>query len=230
MGQITLPDNPGIEINVKRSARARRLSLRVSSLDGRVTLTMPKGVPEAEGLRFLAEKSDWIRRAVAGVPEEVDITIGASLPVMGEMRKVVPGSTRRAALDGAHLVAPSARTGAAIRAFLKTTARDRIAACIDHYAPEVARTPGRLTIRDTRSRWGSCSHKGDLMLSWRLIMAPDHVLDYVVAHEVAHLVHMDHSPRFWSVVADLRPDWRQSRDWLTANGSALHRYRFDSVD
>src|SRR5690606_4279045 len=111
-------------------------------------------------------------------------------------------------------------------AFLKTVARDRLATASDRYAVALGRPYGRLTLRDTRSRWGSCSAAGDLMYSWRLVMAPAEVLDYVAAHEVAHLAEMNHSPAFWDVVARLCPDYRRHRTWLRANGGALHRVRF----
>ncbi|MEL6678764.1 MAG: M48 family metallopeptidase, partial [Pseudomonadota bacterium] len=93
-------------------------------------------------------------------------------------------------------------------------------------AARLGRRPGRSTLRDTRSRWGSCTSEGHIMLSWRLLLAPPQVLDYVVAHEVAHLQEMNHSPAFWSVVRDLCPDYERHRRWLHQHGADLHRYRF----
>lgn len=117
-----------------------------------------------------------------------------------------------------------------MEALLKRLARDQLGASVDRFAAALDRAPGRITLRDTRSRWGSCSSEGNLMFSWRLIMAPQRVLDYVAAHEVAHLMHMDHSPAFWSTVEDLFPDHRPERDWLRREGASLHRYRFRSDD
>ena len=227
MGQIRLPDNPGIQVTVRRSRRARRLSLRVSSLDGRVTLTLPRGVSETEGARFVAQKAEWISDALRAVPLDLPVGEGASIPVEGISRRIVTERRRGVALEGARLRAPNRGTASAIGGHLKHLARERAAAAIDRYAAMIGKSPGRLTLRDTRSRWGSCSTAGDLMISWRLILAPPEVLDYVAAHEVAHLVHMDHSAAFWSVVSRLRPDWRDSRDWLRAHGADLHRYRFE---
>jgi predicted metal-dependent hydrolase len=118
------------------------------------------------------------------------------------------------------------RLGRSIQAFLRTLARDRLAAASDRYAAALGRPYGKITLRDTRSRWGSCTSQGDLMYSWRLIMAPPAVLDYVAAHEVAHLERMDHSPAFWNIVARLCPDHARHRDWLRTEGTALHRVRF----
>jgi predicted metal-dependent hydrolase len=113
-----------------------------------------------------------------------------------------------------------------VAAFLRALARDRLAAASDRHAARLGRGFGRLTLRDTRSRWGSCSSAGDLMFSWRLVMAPPEVLDYVAAHEVAHLAHMHHGPAFWAEVRRLYGDHRAARGWLRREGAALHRFRF----
>jgi predicted metal-dependent hydrolase len=113
-----------------------------------------------------------------------------------------------------------------VGAFLKALARERLAEASDRHAAALGRGFGRLTLRDTRSRWGSCSPDGRLMYSWRLIMAPPPVLDYVAAHEVAHLVELNHSPAYWKVVTGICPDWKVHRNWLKTQGSGLHRLRF----
>ena len=115
---------------------------------------------------------------------------------------------------------------ARVKAWLKVRARDRLVAASDHYAALVGRRVSQVTLRDTRSRWGSCTADGALMYSWRLIMAPPRVLDYVAAHEVAHLLEMNHSQAFWDVVARLFPLWQQERIWLKTQGSALQAIRF----
>jgi predicted metal-dependent hydrolase len=118
------------------------------------------------------------------------------------------------------------RAGVRVGAFLKALARTRLAAASDKYAARIGRPSTRLTLRDPRSRWGSCTADGALMFSWRLVMAPPDVLDYVAAHEVAHMIEMNHSAAFWAVVAGLRPDWKAQRDWLHGQGSVLQGYRF----
>jgi hypothetical protein len=117
---------------------------------------------------------------------------------------------------------------ARIAAFLKVRARDRLAAASDHYAAQIGRKVVQISLRDTRSRWGSCTPDGALMYNWRLIMAPPAVLDYVAAHEVAHLIEMNHSPAFWAVVARIYPNWQVQRDWLKRNGAVLQAVRFDA--
>ncbi|SFO11518.1 hypothetical protein SAMN04487859_11636 [Roseovarius lutimaris] len=228
MGHHVLPGNPPVELSLRRSPRARRISLRVSGLDGRVTLTLPRGVPEAEALDFAHTKADWLRAQLAQRPAMVTVTHGLEIPVEGRVMRIAQGSGRRVVQDGITLQVPGAPETAAARleGWLKARARDRLAAASDHYAGLLGHGYSRITLRDTRSRWGSCSSSGALSYSWRLIMAPPEVLDYVAAHEVAHLAEMNHSPAFWAVVAQLMPGYGAQRAWLRREGGALHRYRF----
>ena len=115
-------------------------------------------------------------------------------------------------------------------ALLKELARERLATSARRHSRAVGREFRQLTLKDTRSRWGSCSAEGNLMFSWRLILAPPSVLDYVVAHEVAHLRHMDHSRAFWNVVRKVCPEYQAPRNWLRREGAGLHRYRFRPGD
>ena len=222
--RIRLRGDPGIEVTLRRSLRARRLSLRVSALDGRVTLTMPPRVPRDAALAFAEERQDWIQKARERAPEPVTVRPGIRLPLEGRWITLADG--RRTGLSGDVLTLAGARPGRAAQAWLRALARDRLARASDRHAARIGAEYARLTLRDTRSRWGSCTADGRLMYSWRLIMAPPGVLDYVAAHEVAHLVHMDHSRRFWDLVASLAPGWQAERDWLRTDGTALHRYRF----
>lgn len=226
---MVLDGNPPVEVVVRRNARARRLSLRVSRLDGRATLTLPRRVTEREGLAFLREREDWLRRHLAELGEERRPGIGSTVPFRGAELAIQGGAVRGPRLEADTLVVPDdpVRAGARVAAFLKVEARTALALAVARHAAALGRPYGRMTLRDTRSRWGSCSSRGDLMFSWRLVMAPAEVLDYVAAHEVAHLRHMDHSPAFWACVEELFPDHRACRAWLRENGPALHRVRFD---
>lgn len=220
----TLPGDPPFEIVLRRSAQARRMTLRVSALDGRISLTRPAGVTEAEAMRFAEQKAPWLRAQVARVTPVRAVGVGVAVPVEG-LPLVV--STGRPGIDRDGLrVSPARPAGPQVAAILKTLARERLVAAVSHHAEALGLSPGRLTLRDTRSRWGSCTGRGDLMFSWRLIMAPADVLDYVAAHEVAHLRHMDHSRAFWATVEETRPDWRVHRNLLRAEGAALHAWRF----
>jgi len=224
----TLHGDPQVEVTLRRSARARRFSLRVSQLDGRVTLTMPLRATLADGMTFLHEKTVWIRGHLQARPDSARVRIGDCVPFEGRTLPIKAGPVRGPRLcDGALLVPDApANTGRRVAAFLKHAARDRLAVASDRHATALGLGYGRLTLRDTRSRWGSCSSRGDLMYSWRLIMAPPEILDYVAAHEVAHLRQMNHSPAFWTVVMQLCPDYARHRRWLHQNGTILHAVRF----
>ncbi len=229
MGRLTLSGNPPVEVTLRRSARARRLSLRISQLDGRVTLTLPTHVPETEGMAFVRQKEGWLRGHLADRSGPVAVGLGAPLPVEGVLHEIRPGVGRSVRQEDGALLVPGAedRIAARLKGWLRTRARDRLASASDRYAARLGQTYTRLTLRDTRSRWGSCTHDGGLMYSWRLILGHPEVLDYVAAHEVAHLRHMNHSPAFWAQVETLYGDWRAPRKWLREHGAELHRYRFE---
>ena len=228
MGQHFLPGNPPVAITLRKTAQARRISLRISRLDGRVTLTCPLRVSDREALAFAHEKADWLRQNLIAHPGPARIGIGAELPFEGRLLRIASGTGRLVRVEGVDLLVPGApeRAAARIGGFLKQVARDRLAAASDHYAARLGRGYTRLSLRDTRSRWGSCTADGGLMYSWRLIMAPPEVLAYVAAHEVAHLAEMNHSEAFWSVVTRLYGDYRAPRRWLREKGGDLHRYDF----
>lgn len=228
MEQHVLPGNPPVALLLKKSARARRISLRVSRLDGRVTLTCPKGVPEAEALAFARSKAAWLRQTLADQQGTLTVTHGSEIPILGEMRQITQGTGRAVRLTDTALHVPghSDQAGARVQGFLKTHARARLTRAADRYAGALGLPYARITLRDTRSRWGSCTSDAGLMFSWRLIMSPEPVLDYVAAHEVAHLAEMNHSAAFWAVVHRLYGDHQAARGWLRENGHHLHRYRF----
>lgn len=223
-----LPGSPPVEIVLKRSARARRFSLRVSRLDGRVTLSLPARAREAEAMAFARAQEGWIRETLADMPQRAGVGIGSVLPVEGRMLLLAPGAGRAVRVEDDSLLIPGdpAQAGARAGAFLRALARERLVAASDRYAAMIGRRVERVTLRDTRSRWGSCAQDGALMYSWRLIMAPVSVLDYVAAHEVAHMQEMNHSAAYWEVVDRLYPGWQVQRKWLHAEGQALHQYRF----
>jgi len=223
-----LPGSPPVEIVLKRSARARRFSLRVSRLDGRVTLSLPARAREAEAMDFARAQEGWLRETLAGMPVRAGVCIGSMLPVEGRMLRLTQGAGRAVRVEGEAMLIPGdpAQAGVRAAAFLKALARERLVAASDRYAGMIGRRVERVTLRDTRSRWGSCAADGALMYSWRLIMAPPAVLDYVAAHEVAHMVEMNHSDRFWAVVERLYPGWQAQRKWLHTHGQALHSHRF----
>ncbi|AXI44948.1 M48 family peptidase [Sulfitobacter sp. SK012] len=228
MSEHILQGDPPIPLILRRSAQARRISLRISQLDGRVTLTLPKRLAEREALDFARSKEAWIRKHLDARGEDVVIGLGAELPLGGRMLKVQEAPGRRVVIseEGVFVPGPASRVPTRLQAHLREVARDRLAGACDDYAAILGRSYNRLSLRDTRSRWGSCTADGGLMFSWRLIMTPPEVLDYVAAHEVAHLAEMNHSQAFWDLVTKIYGDYAPPRRWLRTHGSTLHRYRF----
>ena len=228
MSDVFLPGDPPIPLILRRSARARRISLRISQLDGRVTLSMPARLAEHEAMEFARSKETWIRKHLDARGVDVTVGLGAEIPVGGQMLPVVSGSGRKVQIfaDSVAVPGPEGRVGKKLQAYLKEVARDRLAGACDDYAALLGKSYTRLTMRDTRSRWGSCTSDGGLMFSWRLIMTPPEVLDYVAAHEVAHLAEMNHSPAFWAQVERIYGAHKEPRKWLRKHGSDLHRYQF----
>ncbi len=225
--RTTLPGQPPIEMQVRHAPRARRISLRVSGRDGRVTLTIPPGASTTEAIGFAQEREDWLRRVLADVPPLERPAIGGRITIAGVLVPIVATSARRATLrEGAIRVPEHKPAGPELARYLKTLARDRAERSIARHVAILGRDLPTLSLRDTRSRWGSCTADGRLMLSWRLAMAPPEILDYVAAHECAHLMHMDHSSRFWSVTARLYPAWKAARRWLRDEGGRLQAVDF----
>jgi len=222
--------DPPVTVHLRVSARARRISLRVSRLDGKVTLTHPKGVPATEALAFAHDRADWLRGHVTEVPTIVPVVLGSQVLIEGDEVRILPGAGRRVVRSGDQLQVPGPdrRVPKQVETYLKTLARDRLAQASDAYAQRLGKSFQRISLRDTRSRWGSCSSRGTLMYSWRLIMAPPEVLQYVAAHEVAHLAEMNHSRAYWDGLLRIHGPYEGPRRWLREHGGQLHRYQFST--
>ncbi len=217
-----------IPLRVRHNRRARRLTLRIDPSAGGAVVTLPWGVPECEALDMVRRKGGWILARLEKVPPRVPFEDGVEIPYLGRLHVVRHALRARGGVwrDGQEIVV----TGRAehlprrLRDWLRAEAKRVCEARAREKSLLLGRRHGRITVRDTRSRWGSCSANGNLSFCWRLILAPEHVLDYVVAHEIAHLKVSDHSPRFWRTVETLTPDAKTAKAWLKRHGSGLHRY------
>ena len=230
-GLAIFDGDPVLEVKLRRSRKARRLNLRVSGLDGRATLSMPASLPLAQAVDFLQQKESWLRAASQRVPGLRPVVPGADILLRGQQLRIIedPDALRIVTTaDALRVPRGSSRRSTAQRLadYLKAQAQADLHAASLHFAGLLGRRFSALHLRDTRSRWGSCTAQGRLMYSWRLIMAPPPVLRYVAAHEVAHLAHMDHSPAFWGCVKALMPDYPPHRTWLRRHGADLHSYCF----
>jgi predicted metal-dependent hydrolase len=226
------PDfDPGISVpvSIRVSPRARRVGLRIDSAERKVELVLPRGVPERTGLRFLAVKRGWIAARLAALPQPVPFADGAIVPLLGVphriRREVDPTAPSVKIGDGEIRVrGDPAHLARRVRDHLIAAARAELVPRARRLAARIGRDVARVNVRDTKSRWGSCSGQGNLSFSWRLIFTPEPVLDYVVAHEVAHLAEMNHGPRFWHLVESLTPGSAGPRGWLKRHRSRLLAY------
>jgi predicted metal-dependent hydrolase len=225
----------GVPIEVRRHAGARRLTLRVSKTRRAVVVTVPAGCRLEEAGRFLKSHLDWVRERLGKVPEAVPLANGATIPLRGRPHRVCfTGPARGGAVvsvgdatSGAPHLEVAGRAEHAprrLRDWLVGQAQKDIEARVAWHARRLGVRVRRITLRDQTTRWGSCSANGFLSFSWRLIFAPPYVLDYVAAHEVAHLVEMNHGPRFWKLVAAAVPRLEDAKRWLRNEGSEVHRY------
>lgn len=226
-GAIRIGD-PALEVRLRHNARARRMVLRVAHSGRDAVLTMPPGVPLAKAQTFLREQEAWLRGKLALRPRHAQVCDGCILPV-GDASLTIQAAEGGPLVrvgDMLRVPGPAAELPVRVAAWLRQAASEACIAACDRHIAALGRPSGRISLRDPRSRWGSCTAGGDLMFSWRLILAPSAVLDYVVAHEVAHLAEMNHSERFWRVVGSLCPEFEAPRDWLRRHGAGLHAYDF----
>jgi predicted metal-dependent hydrolase len=212
---------------VRRHPRARRASIRLSADGQGIIAVVPARAPLEDAVAMARQHADWIRDQLQAAPERVPFTDGAVLPVHGRQLVVCHIGAHRGVRDTGKLLVVGGRAediSRHIEAWLRAEARRVLTDHVFAKLGEFGREPACIAIRDTRSRWGSCSSAGALSSSWRLILAPPEVLDYVVAHEMAHFTHPGHGPEFWRTVAQLTEHMDAGRAWLRRHGRGLFRY------
>jgi len=220
----------GVTARLSVNPRARRLSIRIDARAGEAVLIAPSERKLGEAVAFARTKADWMRERLAERPRGAPLEPGAVIDLFGRpTRLVATGGAGAARLteDESGPVIASGGEGEAyarrVENLFKRVARETLQARTDVHLRALGQQPVKLSIADPKSRWGSCSpHNRSIRYSWRVIMAPPAVIDYLAAHEVAHLVHANHSPAYWSVVQRLVGDHRPFRKWLRDHGQALH--------
>jgi len=225
----TLALDHGIaEVEWRRSARARRVTLRIDPAAGAVVVTLPMRTGRNQGLALLRAHSAWVTERLAALSPRVPFVDGAEVPLLGRPHRIrhLPASVGGVWLEGdeIHVSGEAAFLSRRVAAWLRGHAKAEIAPRAVQHARALDRRFARITIKDPKSRWASCAPDGTLAFSWRLVLSPPWVLDYVVAHEVAHLAEMNHGPRFWAAVALLTPHAEAAKTWLAAHGPRLLRY------
>jgi len=213
------------------SDRAKRISIKVKPGAREVHVIVPGLRSYAKARAFAREQRDWIDVQLEGLPTARPFTPGQSIPFRGQDFRLVspPGRGRpRIDVDARKIVVPSPDAqsfSGRVRRLLIREARAELEAASHHYAEKLGKRVGKVSVRDTESRWGSCitrNGEGHISYSWRLICAPSFVLDYVAAHECAHMIEANHSDRFWAVCASIFPEMKPAKQWLRRHGASLH--------
>ncbi len=253
--------NVGCTVELRRSPRAKRFSLKVSHTERAAILTLPNRSRVEDANAFLSRHADWLRKQLERLPEPVPFVDGAIVPLRGELHRIRFAGPQRynrvvwqeretqaaasllknsapdwrnlspqrfdAPIPSLHVSGDTEHAPRRLHDWLRIEVRKDIAACVEKYAKMLDCGCKRIAIRDQATRWGSCSTTGTLSFSWRLIFAPPFVLDYVAAHEVAHLREMNHGPKFWRLMRDAVPGMERARIWLKTYGAELHRFGSD---
>lgn len=227
--EIETADGRRVPLKLVVNPRARRVSVRIDPMRREAVATAPHARHLKRAAQFASERAAWIASELSRLPQATALTPGAEIPLRGEPHRLLFERGRsRPRIEKDHapvLIVPAPDTALfapRLLRFLKEEARSDLCQSVSRYSDLLKVKPSRIQVKELRSRWGSCSADGVLSFAWRIVMAPPFVLDYLAAHEVAHLKEMNHSRRFWALVRQCDPGFERGRDWLREQGWALH--------
>jgi len=221
LGDITLP------IQIRRHPSSRRIVLRYHARQNHIGMTLPRYTSIKQGLDFAHAQRNWILKQLSNHPSRIAFCDGQSIPIFGQActlthvggRGVITREENRVLVPG-----DAAFMARRVEQWLKAHMRETVVPLVQEKAKLLEVRVAKISLRDNASCWGSCNHSGNLSFSWRLVLAEPEILNYIVCHEVAHLRELNHSDRFWRLVASICPHWEASRDWLKKHGHTLHAY------
>ena len=225
-----------VPITIKENQRATRITLRIEPGGKALKLTIPYGLHFAQVDAFLERHQGWLETKLSKLTVHRGMIDGSVINIRGIPHRIQHSGSLRGVTHAAmndeseailHVSGLPEHIGRRVATFLKKEARSDLERLVALHAKTVGRPVRSIVMKDTRSRWGSCSHEGSLSFSWRIVMAPESVIDYLAAHEVAHLREMNHGPKFWALCKKLCPDTDKAKTWLKQNGSQLHAIDFD---
>ena len=223
-------DGKSLHVKVAENDRAKRITLRIIPGGDGLKITTPGHIGDDEIEAFVERNRNWVASRLARLPGKVKLEAGATIPFLGVEHIIVPTGNLRGVVERRvtetsaelHVPGDSATISRRLVTWLKQEARRELNEAVARHVLQIDVRPKQIRITDTTSRWGSCSSTRTLSFSWRIIMAPPEVLNYLAAHEVAHLVEMNHSERFWNLTRKLCPDTDTQKNWLRQNGARLH--------
>ena len=227
---IFFSEKPQIRVAIRKVRNSTRLSLRVSSISESVTLTAPVNTKQDVLLKFLESKETWLKEKLLRISDKkVEVDLGGLIPIFGieKQLEICSESSNVSIIDNSIRIPTTvSQPGLAVENYLKKLAKEEFTNVANYYCDKLGVSYASIKLRDTRSRWGSCSSNSNLMFSWRLIMAPKNVIRYLVAHEVTHLKHFNHSRDFWFEIRSIFGSYENERKWLRTEGINLHFYKF----
>lgn len=204
-----------ISVGVRLSVRAESISIRISHKGAELVLPSKRSLKKAQ--EFLLSREFWIR----GKLKKTQDTPSTHIPIYGQLHEIIVSKSSAPKIDGGKVFIPSKT---ALGTFLKEVIKLDLKECATRLSKQLGVSYNKINIRDTKGQWGSCSHAGNLSFSWRLIFAPKFVIEYLVAHELSHIIEKNHGPKFWKLVETLHPDYASAKKWLKHNGAGLHKY------
>jgi predicted metal-dependent hydrolase len=221
-------------LTIRPDSRARRVTLRIDPGGQSLKMTVPHGLRERDITDFLARHEGWLMTRLARFPRTNALNEGRYVSLRGAPHRIertgkLRGVTEAVEIEGEKVLMVGGAENhlpRRLKDFIKTEARKDLEERARTHAAAIGRKISSITLKDTKSRWGSCSHDGNLSFSWRIVMAPPYVIDYLAAHEVAHLAEMNHSDKFWAICEKLCPQTLEAKHWLKRNGAMLHVHDF----
>lgn len=214
--------------HVRRHRMARRISMRLTSAGDGIVLTLPARASLDKALKFMSSKADWVLKHVVDSSALLPLIDGVTVPVLGQnytIRRLQGRGVARLYHDALEVYGAESFTARRVSDFLKKHLQQVCSAEAQRFAARIGKTVKNVRVGNMQARWGSCTVAGRLAFNWRLVFAPMSVVEYLVAHEVAHLSHMNHSPKFWDLVAQLCPHHAHARRWLKQHGQSLYRFK-----
>lgn len=223
-----------LPLRIVENDRARRLTLRIDSGGKGLRVTVPPGLANGEVERFLGRHQGWLETRLAKLPDKPQVRAGVKMPLRGRPHLIVHQAGKRGTVtpgehegaDALFVYGEEQHLPRRLSDFLKREAKRDIEALVAKHTASVGRKAKAIRFKDTSSRWGSCTSDGSLSFNWRIMMAPPTVIDYLVAHEVAHLKEMNHGPKFWALCKELCPRTEEAKAWLKRNGGSLQAIEF----
>lgn len=215
-------------LKIIKSARARKLTLRIDTKERMAVLTLPRYCAQKKAVEFVTHHQEWIKSSLAQIPAAKSFQNGDKISLFGQEVTISHEPSRRlgAKLENTKLIVSGEKEfiNRRVKDYIKKKAAEEFGKRARRYAKKLGVKIHGITIKDTKSRWGSCSTLNNLNFSWRVALAPNYVIDYLMAHEVSHLVHHDHSPNFWQTVKSLNADYEKGEKWLKDHGKELYSY------